>query len=101
MLFTGDIDSSTEKRLINEFDTFLPADILKAAHHGSNTSSSLSFSRRVAAKWVIFSTGMNNRFGHPDPLVIDRFRRLGTIMHNTAQDQAAVFQLDGESVIHK
>ena len=101
VLFTGDIDSSTEKRLINEFDTFLPADILKAAHHGSNTSSSLSFSRRVAAKWVIFSTGMNNRFGHPDPLVIDRFRRLGTIMHNTAQDQAAVFQLDGESVIHK
>ena len=43
ILFTGDIHQKIEKELIFTHNEFLKSDILKVAHHGSKSSSSIEF----------------------------------------------------------
>src|SRR5690625_7726741 len=44
-LLMSDVEREQEERLLGKYN--LEADILKVAHHGSNTSSSLDFFKRV------------------------------------------------------
>ncbi len=57
-LFTGDISEKIEKKL--DIDT----DVLKVAHHGSKTSSSLEFLEKVSPEVAVISVGENS-YGHP------------------------------------
>jgi len=75
-----------------------PAVILKAPHHGSATSSSEAFIDALRPRAVIFSAGANNRFGHPAPVVVERFGRRGVEMFNTATDGAVFVETDGTKV---
>ncbi len=88
LLFTGDIDRSVERLLLADLPQ---VDVLIAAHHGSGSSSSLAFVNRVKPRWVIFSSGHNNRFGHPAEQVIARYDQAGSTMLNTAKDGAVIF----------
>ena len=72
--------------------------MLKAPHHGSATSSTREFLERVRPAAVIFSSGRDNRFGHPAPVVVERYRAMGTAMFSTAEDGAVILDTDGESV---
>jgi competence protein ComEC len=63
-LFTGDIQESTEARLVSKNATALDADVLKAGHHGSNTSSNSPFLDAVTPEVVIISLGAG--YGYPD-----------------------------------
>jgi competence protein ComEC len=47
---------------------------------------------------VIFSAGRSNRFGHPHPAVVARYRDLGGAMFSTAEDGAVILDTDGKSV---
>ena len=46
--------------------------MLKAAHHGSQTSSTTSFVDAIDPEIVIISVGQNNSFGHPNVDVLGR-----------------------------
>lgn len=75
VLLTGDIEREAEISLINQFDTQLQADFLLAPHHGSRTSSSRRFIQQVSPSWVAFTMGYKNRFGHPKPDIVERYRQ--------------------------
>ncbi len=47
---------------------------------------------------MIFSAGRANRFGHPAPVVVARYRAMGVQMFSTAADGAVILDTDGESV---
>ncbi len=53
---------------------------------------------RLRPAAVIFSNGRDNRFGHPAPLVVERYRALGTTMFSTAEDGAVILDTNGASV---
>ncbi|MDA1256602.1 MAG: ComEC/Rec2 family competence protein [Chloroflexi bacterium] len=72
MLLTGDIPRSVESRLVSG-DASVAADLLKAPHHGSDTSSSARFLDAVAPSAIVVPTGTRNPFGHPDEDVLARF----------------------------
>ena len=93
ILFTGDIDDDVEQVLLN--DARLPSeiDVLIAAHHGSASSSSSAFIDRVRPRYVVFSAGRYNVYGHPNRSVVERFEERGAIVHSTAEDGAFVFKL--------
>ena len=76
ILLPGDIDKSIEQQLVELYPKQLKADILMAAHHGSNTSSSSEFIERVGAEYVIFSQGFLNRWRFPRREVLDRFEQV-------------------------
>lgn len=74
-LFTGDIEEDVERDLLAQRAS-LKATVLKLAHHGSRTSSSLAFLQAVDPKFAIVSAGYKNRFKHPHPQVLQRFQKM-------------------------
>jgi competence protein ComEC len=72
MLLTGDIPRSVESLLI-ERGAPLAAELLKAPHHGSDTSSSGPFLEAVAPSVIVVPVGKWNPFGHPDEDVLARY----------------------------
>lgn len=90
VLLTGDIDRSIESKLLPSLPRGV--DLLIAPHHGSKSSSSVSFVRAVAPKVVVFSAGYNNRYGHPHEKIVARYLAQGARTYNTATSGALVFE---------
>lgn len=82
LLLTGDITEKAERFLVEQ-EAPLKAEILKAPHHGSRTSSHSDFIRAVGAKDVIVSSGRFNVFHHPHPKIVNRYRRQGATLWRT------------------
>lgn len=94
-LFTGDAELEGENHLL-QFASVLDSDILKIGHHGSKTSSLVSFLKAVSPRWAVASVGRWNNFGHPDPAVLARYDSLGIQLVRTDQNGAVVFETDGK-----
>ncbi|WP_048441142.1 DNA internalization-related competence protein ComEC/Rec2 [Caenimonas sp. SL110] len=74
-LLAGDIEAAQEARLVREsMQGQLRADLLLVPHHGSKTSSTGDFLGAVAPSHAIVQAGYRNRYGHPAPVVMDRYR---------------------------
>jgi len=72
------MQEANEERLISENGTALDADVLKAGHHGSRTSSSSPFLNAVTPEVVIISLDAGNTYGHPHQEALDRISVAGT-----------------------
>ncbi len=81
-LLPGDITAVEERKLVRS-DLKLKADVLKAAHHGSASSTSQAFLEAVDPNRVVISAGQNNRYGHPAKEVLDRIRNKNIKIHGT------------------
>jgi competence protein ComEC len=90
VLLPGDIERKAERHLLQHRRVDLKADILVAAHHGSKTSSQADFIAAVKPKIVIFSTGDQNRFKFPHPLVVARYQEHSVKIYDTAKTGAVV-----------
>jgi competence protein ComEC len=94
-LLPGDIEAEVERGLAAN-DSPLGATVLKAPHHGSNTSSSESFLRAVDPQAAVVSAGADNRFGHPAPEVLRRYAEQGIPVLRTDELGTIEFVTDGE-----
>lgn len=94
-LFTGDTESDVEKTLLNKD---IESDVLKVAHHGSNTSSSNAFLKKVNPKYAIISVGTGNSYGHPKSVILDRLEKLGTKIYRTDELGTIIVTTDGEKI---
>ncbi len=81
-LLTGDIEQEGEASLL-QIHAAIQAQVLKVPHHGSRTSSSPAFIAAVRPEVALVSAGYRNRFHHPHPEVVDRYRRLGVRLLRT------------------
>lgn len=70
LLFMGDAGVDREKDIMEKYN-FNDIDFLKVGHHGSNTSSSERFINSLNPKYSLISVGKNNKYGHPDKIVLD------------------------------
>ena len=95
-LFTGDISSRAEEKLLEKYSVQLDSDVLKVAHHGSKTSSSSEFLDVVSPKYSVISVGDNN-YGHPTAEVLDRISVVGSEILRTDRDGSILFVV-GENV---
>ena len=86
ILFTGDLDTVGENRLM-ELSRDLSADLLQVGHHGSAGSSGLQFLARVAPRYAAIGVGKNNRYGHPKDEVVNKLRIV-------TGDSSAVYRTD-------
>ncbi|NLP22674.1 MAG: MBL fold metallo-hydrolase [Erysipelotrichaceae bacterium] len=84
-LFTGDISKEIEDKIIKKYD-LLEVDILKLAHHGSNTSSSKNFIKQVNPKIAIISSGKNNLYKHPSIEVLNLLDNEGIFYLDTKNE---------------
>ena len=82
-LFTGDAEKSAEKALVKQYGEGLRADLLKAGHHGSKTSSAEAFLRAVMPGDAVICCGAGNSYNHPSTETLERFEALGITVHRT------------------
>lgn len=79
----------------------LQADVLKAAHHGSKTSSAAAFVAAVSPAYAVYSRGCDNTYGHPHQEVIATFAQLEVPTLDTCLEGRITFVSDGSSVLRK
>lgn len=93
-LFMGDAEEKVEKTILEEFNNAnnntyiseeesIKANILKVGHHGSDTSSSENFLKAVAPEIAVISVGIDNSYGHPNQIVLDRLNQIGSKIYRT------------------
>jgi competence protein ComEC len=97
LLLTGDAGPEFERAWTPELDR-APIRILKAAHHGSRTSSSAEFLEAYRPQAVLVSAGRGNSFGHPAPVVLGRLQDVGADVFRTDTDGAITVETDGVEV---
>lgn len=92
-LLMGDADTVVEKEILERAN--VEATVLKAGHHGSDTSSSEKFVEAVNPKVTILSYGKDNSYGHPDAEVMSRLEQIKTQIYGTAEVGNIVVETDG------
>ncbi len=97
VLLPGDVGKEGEAALLPYLSP-APIAVVKAPHHGSATSSTPAFLAAARPAAAVFSAGRNNRFGHPAPAVVSRYRSAGAVTFSTADDGAVILETDGRSV---
>jgi len=96
MLFTGDIEKEIENKLVQDEEN-IGADILKAAHHGSDTSTTQDFLEIVSPKALVICVGKNN-FGHPSQEVIERLEEKKIPVFRTDEHGAVIIKSNGRRI---
>lgn len=96
-LLAGDADAEAEREMLEDYGArALDVDVLKAGHHGSQSSSSDSFLAAVTPEVALISAGAKNRYNHPHPRVIERLQKEGATVYNTAQQGVLEVRTDGQ-----
>ncbi|MEK7672683.1 MAG: ComEC/Rec2 family competence protein [Patescibacteria group bacterium] len=75
ILLTGDLEIEGETELLRYKN--LKADIFKAGHHGSKTSSTPALLEKVQPEIVVIQSGKGNKFNHPSKETLENFQQLG------------------------
>ncbi|MFJ8101380.1 MBL fold metallo-hydrolase [Lysinibacillus sp. NPDC096212] len=91
-LLTADAGVALEKEMMQDD---VKATILKAGHHGSNTSSSAEFIQKVHPEVTILSYGEGNKYGHPHAEVVERLQAIGSEIYSTAEAGTVIVSTDG------
>jgi competence protein ComEC len=100
-LLVGDIHKRMEKLMVEDAEEHhrsLHVDLLKVAHHGSNTSSCDEFLDAVHPDYAVISAGIRNPFHHPREEVIERLAEHRTRTYRTDMFGPITFFMDAEGV---
>jgi competence protein ComEC len=97
-LLTGDIDRLGEMNL-RERGVLSATDVLVSPHHGSGSSSTPEFLALLRPHWVLIPVGYRNRYGHPHPEALARYRALpGVTLARTDRDGALTLRLQADRI---
>lgn len=99
ILLTGDAEKTSEHEMLKKYSSFeFRADLMKAGHHGSNTSNSEDLLRAADPEWIVVSCGEDNKYGHPHAEFLDRAESLGITVYRTDLEGTIVFVSDGRTI---
>ena len=97
-MLTGDAPVGIEEYIAEYYGELLESEVLKLGHHGSNTSTSEEFLALVQPQYAVVSAGVDNRYGHPHPEVVERVQNQGVRVVSTAETGSIAFETDGKTV---
>ncbi|HYK94866.1 MAG TPA: ComEC/Rec2 family competence protein [Candidatus Dormibacteraeota bacterium] len=95
-LLSGDVEQGVDPELLARG---LPQlDLLKVAHHGSGTASTVPFLEKVRPKIAVVSAGLGNPYGHPAPSTIEHLRDYAGRTYRTDLDGTVEVTFDGAAM---
>lgn len=93
MLFMGDASAKVEQKLITNYaQATILADLYKVGHHGSSTSNTEAFLAAVNPKYAVICSSIDNSYGHPHGVVVERLQNIGATVLMTATDGEVVLE---------
>ena len=96
-MFTGDAEAISETEMLNKgFD--VKADVLKVGHHGSSSSTSDEFLKKVSPKYAVISAGKDNDYGHPHKEIMKKLKDSGIAVYRTDESGTIIFTSDGNNI---
>jgi len=99
LLLTGDLEKTAEFDLLQDCQT-LQAEVLKVAHHGSETSSHSEFLECVHPEYAIISSREKSPMKMPMTGTLERLHTIGAKVYRTSDSGAVrVRFLPGETKI--
>lgn len=96
-LFTGDAEEESEQEMLS-LDWPLTATVLKCGHHGSETSTSPSFLDAVSPQYAVISCGVDNDYGHPDAVTLEKLEAAGVEVFRTDRQGTILASTEGSGV---
>ncbi len=96
-IMCGDAESASEEAMV-ESGLLLKADVLKAGHHGSSTSTSDAFLAAVDPEYAVISCGRDNSYGHPHQETLDKLNAAGISIFRTDEQGTIVAVSDGSEI---
>lgn len=97
VLLAGDVEHEGEALLLARHAD-VGADLVKAPHHGSRTSSTAAFVARTKPAHVVFCVGEDNQWNFPAPEVVARYEAAGARSWRT-DERPVTFVSDGERLV--
>lgn len=97
ILISGDIETAAVRRLQKTYPDKLHADILVPPHHGTRRKTEPALLNAVNARFILLATGYQNRYGHPYPETLQRYRETGAQVLNTARNGAISFHIQKDT----
>lgn len=96
-LFTGDAEEAEERDLM-ECGISIDADVYKAGHHGSRSSSSVEFLEAVSPVYAVISCAEGNSYGHPHAETLNHLRAMGVQVFRTDEQGSIIAFSDGSNI---
>jgi competence protein ComEC len=93
LLFPGDLERTGELGLVGAHGVELRAAVLKLAHHGSRTSSTVALLAAVSPELAVVSAPRHGRFGMPHAETLARLHETGLAWRWTGRDGAVLVGL--------
>lgn len=97
-LWTGDLETDAEDKLMARYINQEPVNVLKVAHHGSWTATSPQWLNYWQPDLAVISVGINNNLGLPNEITLDRLKRQGISIWRTDIDNRLVIYTDGQAL---
>ncbi|MFA5780014.1 MAG: MBL fold metallo-hydrolase [Elusimicrobiota bacterium] len=96
-LFTGDIEKEAEN-FLRRYGTKIKSTVLKIPHHGSSSSSSYEFLKKVAPKIAVLTVGYPNDYGLPVFSTLEKYKQLNVKLYRTDIDGNIEIISDGKNL---
>jgi competence protein ComEC len=93
-LLTGDVETGGESEILSQ-GYAVQSEVLKVAHHGSDTSTSWDFLTAVSPSVAVISVGAGNSYGHPSGDTLARLASLWVSTYRTDLDGTVTVTTDG------
>lgn len=101
MLFMGDASAKIENKLMESYAKgHLSAQLYKVGHHGSSTSNTEAFLEVVKPTYAVICSSVDNSYGHPHGVVVERLQDIGAIVLMTATDGEVVLECNKSAIWH-
>jgi len=96
-LLTGDIEIKSENEIL-QTEQEISSQVMKSPHHGSNSSSSMAFLKKVSPAIVVISVGEGNWYRFPSSEVLKRYNETGLKVFRTDIHGAVEISSDGNYI---
>ena len=101
MLFMGDASAKIEQKLVETYSkAHLSAQLYKVGHHGSSTSNTEAFLSVVNPTYAVICSSIDNSYGHPHGVVVERLQNVGATVLMTATDGEVVLECNKSAIWH-
>ncbi|NLM75491.1 MAG: MBL fold metallo-hydrolase [Clostridiaceae bacterium] len=96
-IFTGDAEAVSENEILSKGYN-IKADVLKVGHHGSRSSTTENFLRKISPDYAVISVGKDNNYGHPSQEVLNLLKKENISVYRTDERGTIIAISDGNKL---